>query len=219
MRADPDFHHPVDIGVIGPEDRIEGGISVVGHIETDPAVPVVVRLLVEAVEVFAVRVEAVGLRGIEDEDVGPRVARIALRLAKDRPCEGIHDLILKDANHADQLFALRSEVVTGSVEEGIALNPATEIGIVFRRIKGEEDGFILGVDYAERCRQRAAATGKRLQLQLDLLTNTRPLPPMEISRRTIKEPSSDSSPARSLENLLDRVSGRTGAFEYHHNDY
>lgn len=109
--------------MVGAEHRVEGGVGVVGHVTADPAVIVVVGLLVQAVEVEGtVGVQAVLLGRVEHRDVGPRITGHALWLAEGGELQGIHHLLLENPAHAEQTGALRTRVVTVGVEQPVALH-------------------------------------------------------------------------------------------------
>ena len=104
--ADPDLQHAVDIGVVRAEQWVKRGVGVIGHIAADPAVIVVVGLLVQAIEIqCAIGVQLVFLRRIEFGDIGPGIPRHTLGLAEGLERQGIHHLLLENPAHAIQLGA------------------------------------------------------------------------------------------------------------------
>src|SRR5690606_21146180 len=96
MRRAPHLIDSVDIGVVRPEDGVERGVCVVCHVWPDPPVIVIVRLLVQAVEVGSVGVEVVGLGRGEGGNVSPG-ATVALGTTEYRPLQRIAHLRLKYA--------------------------------------------------------------------------------------------------------------------------
>ena len=81
----PLLEDAIDVGVVRPEDRVEGRVRIVRHVRADPSVEVVMRLLEEAVEIRPMRIVTVRRRWVEAEDVRPRVARRTLGRAEHAP--------------------------------------------------------------------------------------------------------------------------------------
>ncbi|MNR47602.1 hypothetical protein D3C85_1667240 [compost metagenome] len=93
--------------MVGAEHWVEGGVGVVGHVAADPAVIVVVGLLVQAVEVEGpIGVQAVFLGRVEHRNVGPWITGHTLWLAEGVELQGIHHLLLENPTHAVQAGAI-----------------------------------------------------------------------------------------------------------------
>ncbi len=117
MIADPDFKHPVDIGVIGQEQRIKRGIGIVAHIRPQPAVIIVVGLFIKTVKIdIAIRIQIIGLRRVKRRDIGPRVTGDSLRRAESFEFQRINDLLLENPRHRIKLGAFRPVGITGCVK-------------------------------------------------------------------------------------------------------
>src|ERR1700738_2158808 len=114
--------------MVGPKDRIEGSVGVVGHVGADPSVKVVVSLLIEPVEIGrAVWVKLIRLRRIESWEVGPWIAWPAFRLAEGGESHCLHHLRLEQLHHTDLFLPSGTMVIPRRIKQRIPLHPPASI--------------------------------------------------------------------------------------------